>query len=127
VGATDLAVEKVRDLFDDVQERFATVQKDVNARVADVSKTEPKVYRDKAVKAFNERVEAVQKDVEARRKAVEARVAELQTEAKGYPAKVQNLVDDNVASANSAYADLVKRGESLVKRIRNQQSTKDAV
>ncbi|QIK75261.1 hypothetical protein [Nocardioides piscis] len=62
-------------------------------------------------------------DPKARRKAIEARVAELQAEAKAYPAKVQTIVDDNVAQAADAYTDLIKRGESLVGRIRRQQST----
>ena len=36
-------------------------------------------------------------------------------------------VDSNVAVASDAYDDLVKRGRTLVGRIRRQQSTKDAV
>lgn len=120
VGVTDLAVEKVRDAF-------AAVQKDVTARVNTVQKADPQALRVKAVKAVNARVDALAKDAVARREAIEARVAELQAEAKAYPGKVQTLVDDNVASANAAYTDLVKRGESLVTRIRKQQATQDTV
>ena len=73
------------------------------------------------------RVDALTKDAKARRAAIEARVAELQGEAQAFPARVQNLVDDNVAAVEDTYADLVKRGESLVGRIRRQKSTQDTV
>ena len=91
VGATDLAVEKVRDYVAEFQKLVAGVQKT---------------------------------DAKKVRAAVEARVTELQGEAKAYPAKVQSLVDDNVTVAADAYGDLIKRGESLVGRIRRQESTK---
>ena len=70
---------------------------------------------------------ARQKFAKKVRAAIEARVAELQGEAKTYPAKVQSLVDDNVANASETYADLVKRGETLVGRIRTQESTQETV
>lgn len=118
VGVTDLAVEVVRDFVSETQARFAVVQKDVTARVVDVQKTasNPKALREQAVTA----VTALSNDAKARRKAIEARVLELQAEAKAYPAKVQTLVDDN-------YTELVKRGESLVGRIRRQESTQATV
>jgi len=129
VGVTDLAVEMVRDLVADTQTRFATVQKDVTARVADVQKqaANPKALREQATEVVTARVDALTKDAKARRRAIESRVADLQAEALAYPAKVQGLVDANVATATDAYTDLVKRGESLVGRIRRQQSTKDTV
>ncbi len=83
------------------------------------------IVRD-AVADVQKRVSAVQKttmDRKALREQAEARMTELQTEAKAYPAKVSSLVDDNVAAATAAYADLVKRGELLVDRIRRQEST----
>jgi heparin binding hemagglutinin HbhA len=43
------------------------------------------------------------------------------------PARVQQVVDINVNAASEAYADLVKRGQTLVTRIRRQKSTQDAV
>ncbi len=100
VGVTDRAVEVARDLVAETQTRLA----DVTARV-----------------------EALTKDPKATRSAIEARVVELQAEAKAYPAKVATLVDDNVAQATDAYGDLVKRGESLVGRIRRQESTQATV
>ena len=129
VGVTDLAVEIVRDLVTETQTRIAGVQKDVTARVSDVQKTagDPKALADRATTVVNARVDALAKDAKARREAIEARVAELQAEAKAYPGKVQKLVDDNVATATDTYDDLVKRGESLVGRVRRQESTKRTV
>jgi heparin binding hemagglutinin HbhA len=129
VGVTDLAVEIVRDLVTETQTRIAGVQKDVTARVSDVQKTagDPKALADRATTVVNARVDALAKDAKARREAIEARVAELQAEAKAYPGKVQKLVDDNVATATDTYDDLVKRGETLVGRVRRQESTKRTV
>lgn len=126
VGVTDLAVEIVRDFVADTQTRLAGVQQDVTARVADVQKaaSNPQGLRKQAVTVVNARVDALTKDAKARRKAIEARVADLQAEAKAYPAKVQTLVDDNVEQAGDTYAELVKRGEVLVGRIRRQEATK---
>ena len=66
------------------------------------------------------------KDAQARRRVIEQRVAELQSEVQTLPTRLQKLVDAQVATAGDTYADLVKRGESLVGRIRRQQSTQDA-
>jgi hypothetical protein len=112
VGVTDLAVEAVRDYVADVQKTVTTID------------FEPKAFRDQTVTVVNARVDALSKDAKARRAAIEARVAELQAEAKAYPAKVQTVLNDNVATATSAYDDLVKRGETLVSRIRKQEATK---
>jgi len=49
----------------------------------------------------------------ALREVIEARVAEL-----------QGFVAGNATTVNAAYADLAKRGETLVGRIRTQESTK---
>ena len=49
-----------------------------------------------------------------------ARVVEL-------PTKAQSYLGENVATVTGAYSDLIVRGEGLVKRIRNQESTKAAV
>ena len=119
VGVTDLAVERVRGYVADVQKKFAGVQKDVQKSVNDLD-FQPQALREQAVTVVNARVDALSKDAKARRTAIEARVAELQAEAKAYPAKVQALLNDNVAS----YDELVKRGETLVGRIRRQESTK---
>ncbi len=118
VGVTDLAVEIVRDLVTETQTRLAVVQK---------TASDPKALREQAVSAINARFDALTKDAKAYRAAIEARVAELQAEAKTYPAKVTTLVDENVTVATETYTDLVVRGESLVGRIRRQESTKATV
>lgn len=126
VGVTDLAVERMREYVTDMQKRFAEMQKDVQARVNDLE-FEPEALRKQAATVFNERVEALTKDAKARRAAIEARVEELRADAKEIPTRVQHLIDENMESVNEAYADLAKRGETLVERIRRQQSTKKTV
>ena len=126
VGVTDLAVEFVREYVTDVQKRFADAQKDVQARVNKLD-LEPKALRKQAVTVFNERVEALTKDAKARRAAIETRVEELRADAKEIPTRVQHLIDENVETVNETYTDLAKRGETLVERIRHQQSTKKTV
>ena len=103
-GATDVVVGYVRDAFADLQKQFADVQKDVTTRITSIE-LEPKALRDQAVTVVTAQIDALSKDAKARREAIEARVVELQAE------------------ANSAYADLAKRGETLVGRIRTQEST----
>jgi hypothetical protein len=123
VGVVDAAVEVVREYVADVQTRFVGVQKDLQKTVTTID-FEPKALREQAVTVVNTRVEALSKDAKARRAAIEARVAELQTEAKELPAKVQALVNENVETVSDTYADLAKRGEALVARIRKQEATK---
>jgi len=75
-------------------------------RVVEVRKSlvdfEPRAFGTQAVKTVNGQVLAV-------------------------PARVQQVVDTNVNVATEAYADLVKRGRTLVGRIRRQKSTQDTV
>ena len=121
VGATDLAVERVREFVADVQKRFEGVQKDVQTRINGFD-FEPKALRKQATTAVNERVDALSKEAKARRAAIEARVNELQADAKELPTRVQHVLDENVSTVTDAYADLAKRGEVLVGRIRRQPS-----
>ena len=111
-GATDVVVGYVRDAFADLQKQFADVQKDVQTRITSID-LEPKALRDQALIAVTTQIDALSKDAKARREAIEARVAELQAEAAGIPATV-----------TATYADLAKRGEVLIGRIRTQESTK---
>jgi hypothetical protein len=124
VGATDLAVETLRDYLADVQKTVTGVQKDVSKTVADL---DAKALREQAVTVVTARVESLQKDAKARRVEVEKRLAELRKDAEGLPARVQKNVDANVAVLADAYGDLVKRGQSLVGRIRRQAATQEAV
>jgi uncharacterized protein YoxC len=121
VGVTDLVVGAVREYVADVQKRLDEVQKSVGK--LDV---QPQVLRDQAGKAVSARVETLSKDAQARRRLIEKRVADLQSEVQTLPTRLQKLVDEQVASAGDTYDELVKRGESLVGRIRGQQSTRRA-
>jgi Mg-chelatase subunit ChlI len=111
VGVTDRAVEAVRESVGEWQKRLADVQKSVT----DID-LEPKALRGQATTIVNGRVEAISKDAQARRAAIEARVAELQD-------RLRALLKESEAT----YDQLVVRGETLVERIRRQQSTQDAV
>ncbi|MCW2852741.1 MAG: hypothetical protein JWM84_2405 [Nocardioides sp.] len=108
VGVTDLAVEIVRDYVADVRKVLAGYQKDVQKTVTGLD-LEPKALRDQAVTVVNARVEA------------------LQADALALPTRVQNAVNENVATVTGTYADLAERGEKLVSRVRNQESTKVTV
>jgi hypothetical protein len=117
IGVTDRAVEVLRTYLADAQQRaqkrLGAAQHDVTARVAGVQKSlsgfEPQAFRAEATRR-------VGVDAKARRAAIEKRVSGLQAEAFAVPARLQKAVDANV-----------ERGETLVGRIRRQQSTKDAV
>jgi uncharacterized protein YoxC len=121
VGVTDLVVGAVRDYVADVQKRLDEVQKTVSS--LDV---QPQALRDQATKAMSTRVETLNRDAAARRRLIEKRVADLQSEVQTFPTRLQKLVDEQVATAGDTYAELVKRGETLIGRIRGQQSTRDA-
>ena len=121
VGVTDLVVGAVRDYVADVQKRLDEVQKSVTS--LDV---QPQALRDQATKVVSTGVETLNKDAQTRRRLIEKRVADLQSEVQTFPTRLQKLVDAQVATAGDTYAELVKRGESLVGRIRRQQSTHDA-
>jgi heparin binding hemagglutinin HbhA len=121
VGVTDLVVGAVRDYVADVQKRLDEVQKTITH--LDV---QPQALRDQATKAVSTSVETFGKDAQTRRRLIEQRVAALQSEVQTFPTRLQKLVDEQVATAGDTYSELVKRGESLVGRIRRQQSTQDA-
>jgi hypothetical protein len=104
VGVTDRVVEIVRETVTDVQKRVVAAQKDVQRTVAGFD-YQPEALRTQAAKAVSARVDAINND------------------AKGLPVRLQKLVDGQVAVAGGAYDELVKRGETLVGRIRRQPST----
>jgi hypothetical protein len=121
VGAGDLAVEFARTATADVQARAAKVD------------LEPKVLRDQALTLVSSRVEELQGDAKKAQTAFEARLAELQADAKSLPERIEKLVNDyraelnkTVEEFNKAYLELAGRGESFVKRVRSQESTKQA-
>jgi hypothetical protein len=109
VGVTDRVVEVLREYVSDVAKRVTEVQKSVaDLHVEELTKT-------------------VGKDAQARRVVVEKRVSELQTEALAIPTKLQKLLEEQVATAGDTYEDLIKRGETLVLRVRRQPATQAAV
>ncbi len=111
VGATDLFVKALR-------ERVAGARKTVSG-----FDYQPQALREQASKVVTASVETLNKDAQTRRRAVEQAVAGLQAEAKSLPTRLQHLVDGQVSTAGDTYADLVKQGETLVARIRRQQSS----
>lgn len=125
VGATDLAVEYVREYVADVQKRFAEVQKDVQSRVSGVQKDVQTRVADvqKNVKGFEFEPKAMREQTAT---VVTSRVTDLRTDAKAQAEKVQTLVNDNVATVTDTYGDLAKRGEQLVARIRKQEAAAPA-
>jgi len=123
VGVTDRVVEVVREALTDVQKRALAVQKDVQKTVSGLD-YEPRALRQQATQAVTARVDALGKDARARRRAVEQRVAGFQVDARDLPVRLQKLVDDQVATAGVTFDELVRRGETLVDRIRRQPSSR---
>jgi hypothetical protein len=140
VGATDLAVEVVREYVADLQKRLGEMQKEVQKNVSGID-YDPRALRaeaqkraqdasDQARKLVSARVENLNKtvsgDAQARREAVEKRISELQAEAAALPGRLQKLWDAQVGTAGDTFGVLVTRGETLVDRILGQESTQEA-
>ncbi|MGC4110516.1 MAG: hypothetical protein QM747_08865 [Nocardioides sp.] len=104
LGATDRVVAVVREAVADVQKRATSVRDEVVG-----FDYEPQALRRQATQAVTTGVEA------------------LQSEAKDLPVRLQKIVDGQVAVATDAFGELVKRGETLVGRVRRQSSTTAAV
>jgi heparin binding hemagglutinin HbhA len=97
-GAGDLAVEKFREVSDDVTSRFATL--DQQTLQAELTK----------------RFEALAADA----KTVPAKLREL-------PSFAQASLTNVLGQAEETYEDLAGRGKDLVTRIRSQKATEDLV
>jgi heparin binding hemagglutinin HbhA len=124
-GATDLAVEIARGYVTEAQVKVTDVQKKATQRVSSVD-LEPKALQTKAVSVVNARVDELSKEAKARQARVEKAYAELQDQAKAFPAKVEAYLNGTIADLNGTYVELAARGEKLVTRIRRQQATQDA-
>lgn len=118
VGATDRAVELVRESVSDLQARLSELQQGI-----DRLEREPHRLRVHAVEAVSGQADAIAREAQQRRAAIEARVTELQTRALEVPDKVQGFLEEHEV----AYGQLVARGDALVRRIRRQKSTQDTV
>jgi hypothetical protein len=125
VGATDRVVEAVRGAVADVQKRVQAVQHDVSKTVSGLD-YQPQALREQATRAVTTSVDTLNKDAQARRKVVEQRLAAFQSDARTLPVRLQKLVDEQVAGALETYDELVRRGETLVGRIRRQPATREA-
>jgi heparin binding hemagglutinin HbhA len=101
IGAGDLAVEKIRELGTDVQERSAKF---------DLTK-------------INLEPKQLQADIEAaaKHRADEVRAAQLKAQQ-----RAEDVFNEVVATATTTYDSLAGRGKKLVDRIRRQQSTQAA-
>lgn len=106
VGAGDLVVERIRAV--QVEREVGQLQ------------TQVRTFPTKAQAAATERLNAVVSDVRALPEQVRALPVQAQ-------ARVQAGVAAALGQANDTYADLAKRGERLVTRIRGQQSTQETV
>ena len=111
VGVTDLAVEKVRAARD----RALAARADL-----DVSALQDKAM-DKAAKLQGN---AMDKATLLQDKAIK-RAEKLAEQAQHVPALALNQTLEVAGKAQETYAELAVRGHMLVKRIRNQKSTKD--
>lgn len=123
VGATERAVEAVREYVADVQKRFVDVQKSVTetvTRTVGELDLQPQALREQALTTVTAGVEALSKDARERRAAIEARVSELQAEAQAKVLGVIGVLGDREA-LGSVYADLARRGEVVVNRIRQSE------
>ncbi|MCM0621851.1 hypothetical protein [Nocardioides bruguierae] len=142
VGVLDLAVETVRGYVTpyvtegqkklaEGQKKFTDLKGDAESKLGDAQKSvsdlDPADLREQAMSVVNNQVETLTAEAKARREQIEKRVADLQTDAKAFPGKVQTFVDDSAAAATAVYGDFAKRGQVLVERIRTQDSTQEAV
>ena len=110
VGATDLAVEKIRI----AQERFVQVAREMDAK--SLRKDAERFQKD--VKQIQKNLGKIQADLAKR----------LGTTAKDVQTVPANAVGHSIELATKAQAtveELAERGEALVSRIRSQRSTQD--
>jgi len=125
VGVTDRVVEVVRGAVADVQKRVLVIQQDVSKTVSGLD-YQPQALREQAARAVTTGVDTLGKDAQARAKVAEKRLAAFQVDARNLPVRFQKLVDEQVTGAMETYDDLVRRGETLVGRIRRQPATEQA-
>jgi hypothetical protein len=118
VGATDLAVEKVRD----ARARAAAARVELDPTALQAKATE------RATSAL-ELAQAQAKDLlaqaEAQAKNVRAQAENAADQAQHVPALALNRGLVLAGKAQESYETLAERGEKLVKRVRSQKSTKD--
>jgi hypothetical protein len=125
VGVTDRVIEALREALADAQKRALAVQQDVQKTVSALDH-QPQVLRHHATRAVSGGVDTLGKDAQARLRVAEQRLAAVQADARTLPVRLQKLVDEQVSSAVETYDGFVRRGETLVGRIRRQPATQEA-
>ena len=118
VGATDRAVEFVRESASDLQARLTGLQRSI-----DRLEREPQALRVRTVETVSGRADAIARSAQQRRASIEARVSALQSRALSVPDRMQDFLEEH----DVAYGQLVARGDALVRRVRRQKSTQDTV
>lgn len=118
VGATDRAVELIRDSASDLQARMTGFQRSI-----DRLEREPQALRIRTVETVSGQADAIARSAQQRREAIEARVSGLRSRALAVPDTVQAFLEQHEV----AYGQLVARGDAFVRRIRRQKSTQDTV
>jgi len=118
VGATDRAVEFVRESASDLQARLTGLQRNI-----DKLEREPQTLRVRTVETVSGQADALARSAQQRRAAIEARVSALQSQALSVPDRLQDFLEEHEV----AYGQLVARGDALVRRVRRQKSTQDTV
>jgi heparin binding hemagglutinin HbhA len=115
VGAADLWIETVIEYVSEAQKkaqkRLEAAQKDAQKAITTARKSvkdlefQPQALRSQASTVLNARVGELSKDAKARREAIEKRVIVLR------------------GDATETFGDLVKRGETVVNRLRKQTAS----
>lgn len=96
VGAGDLALERLRDVRDELASRAASF--------------DPKVLREHAQASLTEGMEALQSEVLA----APEQLRSLPEKAQEWPTRAQSLFADLVSTAFSTYGELAGRGKTIV-------------
>jgi hypothetical protein len=103
LGAGDLAYQTARDYAADVQARLTKGELDGNA------------LREQARTLVRDRVDGLSKDAQAL-------LADLQSDAQGFPGKAQAMVNDYVAELTKTYEELAVRGKGFVAKARGRRT-----
>lgn len=130
-GVAGLAVETVKEYVDTVSQKVTDYRSDVAAKVTGYQKQlagfDPKAFAGTVQSRATARLGTLTAEAKARRAAVEERVGGLQVDAVALPGKVASFSKETASEALETYADLAKRGEVLVARLRREAPTEVTV
>jgi len=111
-GAGDLAVEKLREVSEDVTTRFVAL------------KDQPKTVQSELSKVQTELAKA-QAELAKRFETLTAEAKTMPAQLRELPSAVQASLTTVLGQAEDRYDELAVRGKDLVTRIRSQQATDD--